>query len=86
MVKVVQHFAVVAGFIVKFGASQRGFTINHCRSNSRGGECTSAKYLFGFEIVVVEDNDVTYAAGYCTCNGAGSSHPSFRWEGIIIGR
>ena len=39
-----------------------------------------------FKIVVIEDDDFTYAARYCACNGAGSSHPSFRWEGIDVGR
>ena len=81
-----RHFAVVASFIVEFGASRGGFTIIDCRSNGGGGECTKAEYSFRFKIVVVEADDFTYAAGYCACNGAGSSHPSFRWEGIDIGR
>jgi hypothetical protein len=43
-VEVVRHFAVVASFVVKFGASRRGFTIIDCRSNSGGGERASANY------------------------------------------
>ena len=83
-----RHFAVVASFVVKFGASRRGFTVIDCRSNSGGGEQPSAKYSLGFKIVVVEADDVAYTTGFCTCNGAGSSHPSFQWqwEGIDVGR
>jgi hypothetical protein len=59
MVEVVRHFAVVASFVVEFGASRRGFTIINCRSNSGGGECASAKYSLSFKILVVEADDVT---------------------------
>jgi hypothetical protein len=86
MVKVVRHFAVVAGFIVKFSASWRGFTVIDCHSNGGGGEHTSAKYLLSFEVVVIEADDVAYATGYCACNGASSSHPPFRWEGVDVVR
>ncbi len=79
MVEAVWHFAVVASFIIKFGASRGGFAAIDCRSNGGGGERR-------FKIVVAEADDVTYATGYCACNGAGSIHPSFRWEGVDIGR
>ena len=80
------HLAVVASFIVKFGASWGGFTVIDCCSNGGGGICTSAEYSFRFKIVVIEDDDFTYAARYCACDGAGSHHPSFRWEGVDVGR
>ncbi len=87
--RTLRHFAVVASFIVKFGASRGGFAVIDCRFNCGGGERPSAEYSFRFKIVVVEADDVTYAyaTGYCACNaGAGSSHPSFRWEGVDVGR
>ena len=79
------HLAIVASFIIKFGASRGGFSIIDCRSNGRDGKGTSAEYSFRFEIVIVEADDVPYAAGDCACDGAGSSHPSFRWKGVDIG-
>ena len=81
-----RHFAVVASFIIEFGASWGGFAVMDCRSNGGGGERTSAEYSFCFKIVVVEADDVTYVTGYCAFNGAGSSHPPFRWEGVDFGR
>jgi len=85
-VEAVWNFAVVASFIVEFGASRGGFAVIDCHSNGGGGECQGAEYLFRFKIVVVEADDVTYVTRYFACNGAGSSHPSFRWESIDIGR
>ena len=75
-VEVVRHFAVVASFSIKFGASWGEFTIINCRPNSGGGECTSAEYLVGFEVVVVEVGDVSDAPGHRGCNGLSSGHPS----------
>ena len=85
-VEAVRHFAVVASFIVKFSASRGGFAVIDCCSNGGRGECPSAEYSFRFKIVVLEADDVTYATGYRTCNGAGSGHPSLRWEGVDVGR
>ncbi len=85
MVEVVRYFAVVTSFVVKFGASRRGFTVIDCRSNSGGGECASAKYSLSFKIVVVKANDVVDMTGYRARNGTGSSQP-FRWEGIDVGK
>ncbi len=81
-----QHFEVVASFVVEFGASRGGFAVIDCRSNGGCGECLSAEYSFHFKIVVNEADDVTFATGYRTCNGAGLGHPSFRWEGVDVGR
>ena len=75
----------MASFIVKFGASRGGFAVIDCRSNGGGGECPGAEYSFRFKIGVVKADDVTYATGYCACNGAGSSHPSFQWKGVDVG-
>ncbi len=76
-VEVVRHFAVVTSFVLKFGASRRGFTAIDCRSNSGGGERASAKYSLGFKIVVVKANDVADMTGYRARDGTGSSHPPF---------
>ena len=67
-----RHFAVVASFIIEFGASWGEFTIIDCRPNSGGGECTSAEYLLGFEVVVVEAGDVSDAPGHRGCDGSSS--------------
>ncbi len=64
-----RHFTVVTSFVVKFGASWRGFTVIDCRSNSGGGERASAKYSLGFKIVVVKANDVADTTGYCARDG-----------------
>ena len=47
-------------------------------------ERATAKYSLGFKIVVVEADDVADRTGYCACNGKGSSHPPFRWEGVDV--
>ena len=57
-----------------------------CRPNSGGGERTSAKYLLGFEVVVVKADDVSDAPGHSACNRPSSGHLPFQWEGIDIGR
>jgi hypothetical protein len=82
----VWHFAVVAGFVVKFGALQREFTITNCCPYSGGGECASAEYSLGFKIVIVEANDVADTSGYPACNESSSGHPPFQWEGIDVDR
>ena len=64
-----RHFAGVASFIVKFGASRRGVAVIDCRSNGGGVERMSAKYLLGFKIIVVEADDVTYTTGYVHAMG-----------------
>ncbi len=76
----------MASFIFELGAFRGGFAVIDCRSNGGHGEYPSAEYSFRFEIVVIEADDVAYATGYRTCNGAGSGHPSFRWEGVEVGR
>jgi hypothetical protein len=86
MVEAVRHFAVVASFVVEFGASRGGFAVIDCRSNGGCGECPNAEYSFCFKIVVIEVDDVTYTTGYRTCNGACSGHPSFQWEDVEVGR
>ncbi len=52
-VEVVQHFAVVAGFVIKFCASRRGLVVVDCRTNSGSGERASTEDLLGFKIVIV---------------------------------
>ncbi len=85
-VEVVQHFAVVAGFVIKFGASRRGLAVVDHHTNSGSGERVSTEDSLGFKIVIVEANDVTGSTGHCADNGPISGHPTFCWEGIDGGR
>ena len=85
-VKVVRHFAVVAGFVIAFGASRRGFSIIDCHFNSKSGEHASTEDSLGFKIVLVEANDVANSTRHRAYNRLGSGHPPFQWEGIEVGR
>ncbi len=76
----------MASFVVKDSASRGEFAIIDCRPDSGGGECASAEYLLGFEIVIIEADDVVNMPRYRACNGSGSGHPPFQWEAIVVGR
>ena len=81
-----RHFAVVASFVIKFGASWRELTVVNCHPNGGSGEPASAENLLGFEVVVVKADDVADTSGHRALNESSSGHPPFRWEGIDVGR